>query len=314
MSIRYRVHHQTHYEYNSEVVYARHWLHLRPREHEYQRVISHGVLVDPAPAETHTLTDAFGNETLQLAMERPHRHLEVALDMEVEIKTRNEVNFADSPAWERVRDELSYASRPRSARELEALTYRLESPQVRLKNVFSEFAEPCFAKAEPVLVGAERLMHKLHEHLTYTPGATTPHTPLMEILEKRVGVCQDYSHLMIACVRSLGLSARYVSGYLRTIPVEGAEVLTGADASHAWVALYAPPFGWVDLDPTNDVRVNTDHITLAWGRDFSDVSPLRGVITGGGSHQLKVGVSVIPLNEVVADAASVEQQQAQTQQ
>lgn len=305
MTVRYRVHHQTHYEYTTEVVYARHWLHLRPREHEYQRVISHGVLIDPAPAETNALTDAFGNDTLQLAMERPHRQLDVALDMEVEVIARDQLEVATSLAWERVRDELSYTSRPRSTRELEALTYRLESPQVHLKNVFSEFAATCFAKGEPVLVGAERLMNKLYEHLTYTPGATTPHTPLMEILEKRVGVCQDYAHLMIACLRSLGLSARYVSGYLRTISVADAEALTGADASHAWLAVYAPPFGWVDLDPTNNVRVNTDHITLAWGRDFSDVSPLRGVITGGGSHRLAVAVSVVPLSAAPIDATAV---------
>jgi transglutaminase-like putative cysteine protease len=295
MTLRYRVNHQTRYEYNAEVVYARHWLHLRPREHEHQHVISHGLLVDPAPAETLTLTDAFGNDTLQLAMERPHRYLEVTVDMEVAIKSRSDLNAADSLPWERVRDELSYTSRPRSARELEALSHRLESPLVHLKNAYSEFAAPCFGKTEPVLVGAERLMRKLFEHVTYMPGKTHTHTPAMEVLEKRHGVCQDYSHLMIACMRALGLSARYVSGYLRTIPLQGVAALTGADASHAWVAVYAPPFGWVDLDPTNNVRVSTDHITLAWGRDFSDVSPLRGVITGGGSHQVSVAVSVVPL-------------------
>lgn len=298
MTIRYRVNHRTRYDYHSEVVYARHWLHLRPREHDYQHVITHGLTIDPAPVETQTLTDAFGNDSLQIAMERPHHHLDVVLDMEVEVTPRTELDAVATLPWERVRDELSYASRPRAARELEALMYRLESPQVRLKNQFSDFASPCFGKAEPVLRGAERLMHKLHEHLTYTPGATTPQTPLLEVLEKRVGVCQDYAHLMIASLRSLGLAARYVSGYLRTLPLQGEAALTGADASHAWVAVYAPPFGWVDLDPTNNVRVNTDHITLAWGRDFSDVSPLRGVITGGGAHQLSVGVSVVPLSAV----------------
>jgi len=314
MSVHYRVSHQTHYEYGSEVVYARHWLHLRPRQHDFQRVISHGLTIDPAPAESMSLVDAFGNDTLQLAMERPHRHLQVTLDMEVEIKPREEPDLAQALPWERVRDGLSYASRPRSMRELEALTYRLESPQVHLKNVFSEFAEACFGKGESVLAGADRLMQRLHEHLTYTPGATTPETPLMEILEKRVGVCQDYSHLMIACLRSMGLAARYVSGYLRTIPPQTGTALIGADASHAWVAVYAPPFGWIDLDPTNNVRVNTDHITLGWGRDFSDVSPLRGVITGGGTHQLAVAVSVVPLKEEANGVSLAVSQQVQAQQ
>jgi transglutaminase-like putative cysteine protease len=301
-NVRYQVTHSTRYEYAAEVLQARHWLHLRPRDLEHQVVHSQGLIVDPAPVETHTVLDAFGNNTLQLVIERPHASLEVIAEMQVELKSRAPIAVDQVHDWQRVRDELGYSSAPRSHEALAALCYRFESPQVRIKNVFSEFATSCFGEGESLLSGAINLMHKLFENLTYKPGATHTHISLMEVLEKRHGVCQDYAHLMIACMRSLGLSARYVSGYLRTAPLESATTsetastkLIGADASHAWVAVYAPPFGWVDLDPTNDLVVNTDHITLAWGRDFSDVSPLRGVLTGGGDHKLVVGVSVVPL-------------------
>jgi transglutaminase-like putative cysteine protease len=178
--------------------------------------------------------------------------------------------------------------------------YLCESPHVRVKTGFAQFAADCFAPDAPVLVCAEKLMHKIHGEFTYAPGETHVMTPLLEVLGSKRGVCQDYAHVMIACLRSMGLSARYVSGYLRTLPHEGAPgkepELVGADASHAWIAVYAPPFGWVALDPTNDRRVGRDHVTLAWGRDFGDVSPLRGVILGGGGeHELTVNVTVRPL-------------------
>lgn len=296
--VQYRVNHITRYDYESEVVQARHWLHLRPREHARQKVIRHGLLIDPAPTESAALLDAFGNDTFQMVVERPHSSLEVTADIEVSITPRMEMVASESLSWERARDELGYTGRPRSPGELEALSYRFESPQIKLKNVFGEFAAPCFGKGESLLNAAVNLMQKLFENLTYKPGATNTNTPLIEVLENRHGVCQDYAHLMIACLRSLGLSARYVSGYLRTSavePEEGKEPkknLIGADASHAWVSVFIPPFGWIDLDPTNNVIVDTDHVTLGWGRDFSDVSPLRGVIVGGGQHQLSVGVSV----------------------
>jgi transglutaminase-like putative cysteine protease len=177
---------------------------------------------------------------------------------------------------------------------------------VRVKAALAEFALDCFGPGRPVLEAAEALMHKIHAEFTYAPGETDVMTPLMQLHDERRGVCQDYAHFMISCLRSYGLAARYVSGYLRTAPhaidadatatdVPPADELVGADASHAWVAVYAPPFGWVELDPTNDRRAGVDHVTLAWGRDFGDVSPLRGVILGGRSHKLEVSVKVEPL-------------------
>jgi transglutaminase-like putative cysteine protease len=201
-------------------------------------------------------------------------------------------NFDLSNPWECVRDDLAYSAQARTSDELEAIRYRMQSPYVRIKNVFVDFSNDCFPPGKSIASGALALSNKLHRTLTYTPGGTTIDTPLLKVLEERRGVCQDYAHLMIACLRARGLAARYVSGYLRTA-TKGAPQLVGADASHAWVSVYAPPLGWIDLDPTNGLIVCKDHITLAWGRDFGDVSPLRGVIVGGGSHTLEVRVTVM---------------------
>jgi transglutaminase-like putative cysteine protease len=291
-SIEYDIEHQTHYHYSAPVVHAHHLLHLTPRAQQVQTTLTHVVELLPAHGRTTHATDRYGNPVLRLELDRPHRQLNIVARSRVQLSTRTQWPAAESMSWERVRDELSYCGRPRTPNELEAASFRTESPHVRIKNAFAEFAVECFPRGRPLLECADALMHKIHDELTYAPGATTVSTSLLAVLETRRGVCQDFSHLMIACMRSLGLSARYVSGYLRTIPAEGDKTLTGADASHAWVSVYAPPFDWVDLDPTNGVRVDTDHITLGWGRDFSDVSPVRGVIAGGGKHTVSVGVTV----------------------
>jgi transglutaminase-like putative cysteine protease len=166
---------------------------------------------------------------------------------------------------------------------------------VHLKRSFVEFSESCFPPGRPLLLGVQALMEKIFNEFTFDAEATQVATPLVEVLEKRRGVCQDFAHLMLACVRSRGLAARYISGYLLTQPPPGQPRLIGADASHAWVSVFCPVLGWVDFDPTNNVQPALEHITLAWGRDFSDVSPLRGVILGGGSHDPEVRVTVMPL-------------------
>ena len=304
----YDVEHVTRYMYGAPVVHARHQLHLSPRDTLQQQVLTHELLSDSGSAKsngggsagsarTQADTDAFGNSLTRVELEYPHQQLTITARSRVAIQPPPEVVASESLSWERVRDELSYNSRPRTPRELEAVSFRQESPHIRIKNVFGEFAEECFARGQPALVCAENLMHKIHRELTYAPGTTQINTSLLAVLEARRGVCQDFSHLMIAALRSLGLAARYVSGYLRTVPLDTGPALVGADASHAWVSVYVPPFGWIDLDPTNDVRVSTDHITLAWGRDFSDVSPVRGVIIGGGSHEVSVGVTVSSIKQ-----------------
>jgi len=197
---------------------------------------------------------------------------------------------------------LRYNTQSRSVPWLEAMRFRGESPYVHIKRVFGEFARDCLVPGSSVLSVADGVMRKVHSEFRYEPGATEIATPLMEVFGNRCGVCQDFAHLMIASLRSAGLAARYVSGYLHTnrsepeeskTPTEDAETdVVGADASHAWVAVFAPPHGWIGFDPTNNVIVNQGHVALAWGRDFGDVSPLRGVILGGGSHQISVKVSV----------------------
>jgi transglutaminase-like putative cysteine protease len=257
----------------------------------------------PAAERRRDVIDAFGNVVTRLEFEQPHRELNVRSELEVDVHRCLPVVPEHTDPWERVRRELAYGGSWPARDRLEACRFRHESRHVRIKQMFTDYAEDCFAARQPVLVCAEALMTKLHCELDYAPGETSVETPVKDVLCNRSGVCQDFAHLMLACLRSRGLAARYVSGYLRANPpgdvTRGAHqpstTLVGTGASHAWVAVYSPPFGWVELDPTNDCRVGTDHIAIAWGRDFGDVSPLRGVILGGGSHQLEVSVKVEPL-------------------
>jgi transglutaminase-like putative cysteine protease len=294
---RYRVRHLTRYVYGGEVVHSHQVLRLSPRDMPHQTTVSHEVVVTPQPAFRVDGQDAFGNPVTRLQIDLPHDSLSVDSHMDVTVYARPARNAADSLPWNEVAAQLVYAPHALTAEDLEARRYRSESPYVRVKQEFSRYAAGCFTPGRPVLAAAEALMHKIFADFKYEPGATQIATPLLEVLRGRRGVCQDYAHVMIACLRSQGLAARYVSGYLRTLPRDGEprSDLIGADASHAWVAVYAPPFGWVALDPTNDLRVGRDHVTIAWGRDFGDVSPLRGVILGGGEHELSVNVSVQPL-------------------
>lgn len=295
-AVRYRVRHETAYAYGGNVMHSRQLLHLTPRSAPWQACLAHAIELDPLPASRRDEPDAFGNTVTRLEFDRPHDRLSVVASMEVEVKARPDMEAAGTEPWERVRDDLSYTGRPLAPRKLDVVRYRMQSPYVRVKHVFERYAQECFPAGQPILAGAEALMRKLHADFTYAPGETGIATPLMRIFETRRGVCQDYAHAMIACLRSFGLAARYVSGYLRTVPAAGATSLVGADASHAWLAVYCPPIGWVELDPTNGIRAGLDHVALAWGRDFGDVSPLRGVIVGGGAHQPSVRVTVEPIS------------------
>jgi len=290
---RYRVSHQTRYVYASEVVHAHQALHLTPRSLPQQSCDQHQLTISPLASNSQTDIDAFGNPVTRLEFDWPHTELTVLAEMTVTVAPPRQVQFESSDGWEQVRDNLAYHPNERSPEQLEAIRYRMQSPYVPLKNIFLDFANDCFTPGQPIASCALALSNKLHRTLTYTPGGTEIDTPLLKILAERRGVCQDYAHLMIACLRARGLAARYVSGYLRTTSSLDAPKLVGADASHAWVSVYAPSLGWIDLDPTNGLIVGKDHITLAWGRDFGDVSPLRGVIVGGGTHTLEVAVSVI---------------------
>jgi transglutaminase-like putative cysteine protease len=289
--VRYRIRHETAYAYGSDVVHSHQLLHLVPRPTAFQQCLEHMINVTPAFCRRRNEIDTFGNLVARVEFDHPHRRLEVATDMEVEVHPRPAVDAADSLPWERTAAELSYRNSDPARETLEACRFRHESPYVRIKTLFNDYAAECFTRGRPILACVQALMSKLHSDFRYAPGETTIGTPLTEVLKNRRGVCQDFAHLMIACLRARGLAARYVSGYIRQVPASP-EALVGWGASHAWVAVYAPPFGWFELDPTNDMFVGTDHVSVAWGRDFGDVSPLRGIILGGGSHRLSVGVKV----------------------
>jgi transglutaminase-like putative cysteine protease len=295
MSARYQILHDTCYHYDSPVSLAQQLAHLWPRECAWQRCTEQQLLISPEPTARRDEQDVFGNPQTRLAFERPHDELQVNARLTVEVLARPLLDFNLSPAWELTRDALTYSSQPLSAELLEACRYRFQSPYVHLKRSFVEFSESCFPPGKPLLLGVQELMQKIFSEFTFDAEATQVATPLVEVLERRRGVCQDFAHLMLACVRSRGLAARYISGYLLTQPPPGQPRLIGADASHAWVSVFCPVLGWVDFDPTNNVQPALEHITLAWGRDFSDVSPLRGVILGGGSHDPEVRVTVMPL-------------------
>ena len=299
--MRYRVRHETVYAYGSDVVHSHQLLHLVPRPSPYQQCVEHELTISPSTCSRRDETDAFGNLVTRVEFEHAHRQLDVTTDMQVDVYPRPPVSAADTLPWESVREMLSYGGGWPSREVLDAARFKHESPYVRVKQVFNEYSEACFAEEQPILACGQALMEKLHRELRYAPGETNIATPLSEVLRNRRGVCQDFAHLMIACLRARGLAARYVSGYIRLRPgaadpqAHSQRDWVGAGASHAWVAVFIPPFGWLELDPTNNVHVGTDHIAVAWGRDFGDVSPLRGVILGGGTHDLSVRVTVEPL-------------------
>ncbi|WJN60243.1 transglutaminase family protein [Pseudomonas sp. SO81] len=293
----YQVLHDTHYRYSAPVSLAQQLAHLWPRDCTRQLCHERHLTITPQPTRRQDGLDLFGNPLTRLAFERPHDELRVIACLRVEVLAREGLALEDSPAWEEVAAALRYSGQPLSAELLEAARYRFQSPYVHLKQAFAAFGADCFAPGRPLLLAVRALMQKIFKEFTFDAAATQVATPLLQVLEERRGVCQDFAHLMLACLRSRGLAARYVSGYLLTQPPPGQPRLIGADASHAWVSVYCPRQGWVDFDPTNNLLPALEHITLGWGRDFADVSPLRGVILGGGSHDPEVRVTVTPLEE-----------------
>lgn len=300
MSMKYRIRHETRYRYAADVMHAHHLLHLVPRPASHQLCLEHEIEIEPAAQRRASECDAFGNPVLRIELAQPHRELTVTSHMQVEVYSRPAVNVETTVAWEKVRDAFAYRGAWPSREQLDAARFRHESPHVRLKQAFTDYAADCFQPGRPILACAEALTTKLHTDITYAPGETGVGTPATEVIETRRGVCQDFAHLMIACLRSRGLPARYVSGYLRT---NGK--LVGDGASHAWVSVWSPPYGWTEFDPTNGCFAGTDHVAVAWGRDFGDVSPLRGVILGGGQHQLSVTVTVGPVDAEGAAPADI---------
>lgn len=292
--VRYRCTHVTAYSYGEPVTESHLIAHLAPRPHPRQTGRIVALSLNPAPAVAVDRVDWFGNPVTYAALQEPHRSLTVTAELEVEVRPPPPVDPAATPAWEWLRD--------RARDRMETAEQVFASPRVPAPDPdLAVFAAESFTPGRPVAEAALDLMHRIHRDFTFDPTATTVSTPVRDVLGQRRGVCQDFAHLLIGAARSLGLPARYVSGYLRTLPPEGVEDWRGAAASHAWVQLWtgdpeAGGVGWLDLDPTNGVMAGVDHVTLAWGRDYDDVCPLRGVIVGGGSHTLSVAVRVEPVD------------------
>jgi transglutaminase-like putative cysteine protease len=290
----YRVEHHTAYLYSAAVMLSHQQLHLTPRLLDYQPIREHQVVIKPAPTQERKLIDAFGNPVTEIAIETAHTTLDIIARSSVSVLERCPIDPAETPPWETVRDALAYRAAWHPKPEiLDATQYLFESPYARVKRSLRAYAGDCFTPGRPILAAAAALMAKIHGEFKFDAKATSVTTPVMTFFEQKRGVCQDFTHLMISCLRSTGLAARYVSGYLFTRPVPGKPRSVGADVSHAWVSIFVPGSGWVDLDPTNNVLPSLEHITIGWGRDFSDVTPLRGVINGGGEQTLEVKVTVV---------------------
>jgi len=285
------IEHETHYRYASDVILAQHLAYLRPAQTSWQRLLSHALHISP-PTENQTdEIDAFGNQRTFFTMTSPHRELLVQAHSKVQKKERY-ANFEPTltPSWESVRAQMIYSlEQPFYA----ASEFAWSSPYIPWLPELKDYALLSFAHDAPIGVAAMDLCRRVFLDFVYSSGATEVHTPLSQAFAQKRGVCQDFSHIMIGCLRTLGLPARYVSGYLLTEPPEGQPKMRGADASHAWVSVYCPGAAgnWLDLDPTNQTIADLSHVVVAQGRDFGDVSPLKGVIRGGGTHQLTIGVT-----------------------
>lgn len=290
--MKYTITHRTLYHYSSGVALCHNEARLLPRQTLWQRCQPSRVAIKPRPALSAEREDFFGNRVLYFAIQDIHQRLEVKIVTDVEVlDTRPFNETSSSPPWQQVRRTLREDPDPEI---IEARLFELDSRFVTLDPSFREYAQPSFSPGRPLLEAVADLNRRIFREFTYDPHFTTVATPLDEVLSQRRGVCQDFAHLAIACLRGLGLAARYVSGYLETLPPPGRPRLIGADASHAWLAVYVPGAGWAEFDPTNDCMPQERHVTLAWGRDYGDVAPLTGVMTGGGSHSLDVSVDVAP--------------------
>ena len=293
--MHYKILHRTSYHYEFSVTVGHYTARLEPRNLPVQACPWHRLVIRPEPCVRSFRTDAFGNHTDYFEFDGAHQELEVISRSLVKVSASCAPQASATPAWESIRGGvLATGISPLTA----AGAYAFGSPLIVPSAAFHAYAAPSFSAGRPILEGVCDLNQRLHEDFTFDPTATDAATPIIEAFEKRRGVCQDLAQIMIACLRSHGLPARYVSGYLETLPPPGQARLVGADASHAWVSVFCGGIhGWIDADPTNNLLPSDRHITIAWGRDFSDVVPLRGITLGAGKQRLKVAVDVEPVLE-----------------
>ena len=288
----YRIVHKTVYKYKAPVSGGNHMAYLTPRTLPNHTCTAHELIVTPAPAGVTQRLDYFGNAVTLFTIREPHAELHIEARSTVVTGDYPTVWPEHSQPWEEMARSLPS---DRSPEGLEAYQFVFESPRIRPDAEFADYALPSFSPARPLTEALLDLTARIHKDFRFDSKATNVRTPPEEVLRHGRGVCQDFAHLQVACLRSLGLPARYVSGYLRTYPPPGRARLVGADASHAWVSVYCPGAGWLDVDPTNNLIPNQSHVTLSWGRDYGDVSPVRGVIQGGRDHKVEVGVDMEPV-------------------
>jgi transglutaminase-like putative cysteine protease len=293
----YRVGHDTTYAYGQSVSISHHMLHLLPRAGSNQVCHRTALYVSPTPTVCNNAVDYFGNRVVFLTVQVPHTSLVIRSKSILEVVPPATPAPLATPPWEKVRDQLA---EDRSPAGIDALQYRFDSPFTFAEADLPAYTLTSFTPNRPLLDAALDLTGRIFREFKYDSTATTVSTPVDAVFKGRRGVCQDFAHLQIACLRSIGLGARYVSGYLLTYPPPGQTKLIGSDASHAWLSVWLPGHGWIDLDPTNNLLPSVEHITIGWGRDYGDVSPINGVIIGGGAHEVRVAVDVRPIETVAA--------------
>jgi transglutaminase-like putative cysteine protease len=289
--MRYRITHRTAYTYDAEVTASYSEAHLVPRQLPHQVCLSSEIDVDPEPLDYREHDDFFDNRTSFFSIHEPHLALTVTATSLVEVTDPGgQLHLGSSEPWEATAARVHHDPHEQN---ITARQYMLDSPLVASSAALLAYAKPSFPTGRPLAEAVIDLTRRINRDFEYEPGSTTIATSLDEVLDQREGVCQDFAHLAIGCLRSVGLPARYISGYLETEPPPGKKKLVGTDASHAWLSVFVPDVGWLDLDPTNDRIPNDRYITTAWGRDYADVTPLKGVVfTGAAEHELRVSVDV----------------------
>jgi transglutaminase-like putative cysteine protease len=289
----YRISHRTTYKYVSPVSMGNHVACLKPRSYANNQLIHNTVRISPAPETITERTDYFGNIRWFFTVHQPHQQLTVESISTVMRNSGPAPESLDSLPWE----ESTLLAADHSPAGLDAYQYRFESPRIRVGEIFAAYARESFTPRRRLSEALSELTSRIHADFRFDSKVTTVRTTAEEVFRQRSGVCQDFAHVQVSCLRSLNLAARYVSGYLRTYPPPGKPRLVGGDASHAWVSAYCRGAGWLDVDPTNDVSPTNGHVTVAWGRDYGDVSPLRGLILGGGGNRLQVEVDMEPVDD-----------------
>lgn len=289
--MKFDLSHRTTYDYSEPVAYSQHLVHLIPRLSTHQNNLRQSLIVEPAPTSRLDGRDAFGNPTAMLEIDRPHECLIIQSRAVVETHPPVAAEPARTTAWDRLQDVL-YA---RDAMiDLDVVQYRCVSGATKASAAIADYARISFAPGRPVLDACHDLILRVYRDFTFDPRATDLSTPITDVFQRRRGVCQDFAHLTLACFRAMKVPARYVSGYILTHPPPGQPKLIGADASHAWVDVWSPEYGWSGLDPTNGIAAAEEHIVVAYGRDYSDISPINGVLLGGGTHTVSVSVDISP--------------------